>query len=197
MGQRGRKQGSIGVESKAKLLSIATEEFATNGFHETKISTIVKKAGVTQPTFYLYFHSKEAIFQELVCHFRTKLTDLTKESRLESGLDVNTLPGRIAVGLSAIFNFLDEDHQLTKIGFFISTEADDIKSQIADLIASNLVSEQKDGYFRKDIDMRIVADGLVGVIERLTVTSLFKGHKKPVELAREIVDLFLYGLQNQ
>ncbi|WP_394184860.1 TetR/AcrR family transcriptional regulator [Metabacillus halosaccharovorans] len=197
MGQRGRKQGSIGVESKAKLLSIATEEFATNGFHETKISTIVKKAGVTQPTFYLYFHSKEAIFQELVCHFRTKLTDLTKESRLESGLDVNTLPGRIAVGLSAIFNFLDEDHQLTKIGFFISTEADDIKSQIADLIASNLVSEQKDGYFRKDIDMRIVADGLVGVIERLTVTSLFKGLKKPDELAREIVDLFLYGLQNQ
>ncbi|MCM3439720.1 TetR/AcrR family transcriptional regulator [Metabacillus halosaccharovorans] len=197
MGQRGRKQGSIGVESKAKLLSIATEEFATNGFHETKISTIVKKAGVTQPTFYLYFHSKEAIFQELVCHFRTKLTDLTKESRLESGLDVNTLPGRIAVGLSAIFHFLDEDHQLTKIGFFISTEADDIKSQIADLIASNLVSEQKDGYFRKDIDMRIVADGLVGVIERLTVTSLFKGLKKPDELAREIVDLFLYGLQNQ
>lgn len=197
MGQRGRKQGSIGVESKAKLLSIATEEFATNGFHETKISTIVKKAGVTQPTFYLYFHSKEAIFQELVCHFRTKLTDLTKESRLESGLDVNTLPGRIAVGLSAIFNFLDEDHQLTKIGFFISTEADDIKSQIADLIASNLVSEQKDEYFRKDIDMRIVADGLVGVIERLTVTSLFKGLKKPDELAREIVDLFLYGLQNQ
>lgn len=125
------------------------------------------------------------------------MTDLTKESRLESGLDVNTLPGRIAVGLSAIFSFLDEDHQLTKIGFFISTEADDIKSQIADLIASNLVSEQKDGYFRKDIDMRIVADGLVGVIERLTVTSLFKGNKKPDELAREIVDLFLYGLQNQ
>ncbi|MCV9887792.1 TetR/AcrR family transcriptional regulator [Metabacillus halosaccharovorans] len=197
MGQRGRKQGSIGVKSKAKLLSIATDEFATNGFHETKISNIVKKAGVTQPTFYLYFHSKEAIFQELVSHFRTKLTDLTKESRLESGLDVNTLPGRIAVGLSAIFHFLNEDHQLTKIGFFISTEADDIKSQIADLIASNLVSEQKDGYFRKDIDMRIVADGLVGVIERLTVTSLFKGLKKPDELAREIVDLFLYGLQNQ
>ncbi|WP_226526762.1 TetR/AcrR family transcriptional regulator [Metabacillus niabensis] len=197
MGQRGRKQGSIGIESKAKLLSIATEEFATNGFHETKISTIVKKAGVTQPTFYLYFHSKEAIFQELVCHFRTKLTDITKESRLESGLDVHTLPGRIAVGLSAIFHFLDEDHQLTKIGFFLSTEADDIKSQIADQIASNLVSEQKDGYFRKDIDMRIVADGLVGVIERLTVTSLFKGLKKPDELAREIVDLFLYGLQNQ
>ncbi|WP_026559230.1 TetR/AcrR family transcriptional regulator [Bacillus sp. J37] len=197
MGQRGRKQGSIGVESKTKLLTIATEEFATNGFHETKISTIVKKAGVTQPTFYLYFHSKEAIFQELVTHFRTKLTDLTKESRLETGLDVNTLPGRIAVGLSAIFNFLDEDHQLTKIGFFISTEADDIKSQIADQIASNLMSEQKDGYFRKDIDMRIVADGLVGVIERLTVTSLFKGLKKPDELAREIVDLFLYGLQIQ
>lgn len=197
MGKRGRKQGSIGVESKAKLLTIATEEFATNGFHETKISTIVKKAGVTQPTFYLYFHSKEAIFQELVTHFRTKLTDLTKESRLETGLDVNTLPGRIAVGLSAIFNFLDEDHQLTKIGFFISTEADDIKSQIADQIASNLMSEQKDGYFRKDIDMRIVADGLVGVIERLTVTSLFKGLKKPDELAREIVDLFLYGLQIQ
>ncbi|WP_175638961.1 TetR/AcrR family transcriptional regulator [Metabacillus schmidteae] len=197
MGQRGRKQGSNGLESKAKLLSIATEEFATNGFHATKISTIVKRAGVTQPTFYLYFHSKEAIFQELVNHFRTKLSQLSQESRLESGLDGTNLPGRIAGGLAAIFSFLNDDPHLTKIGFFISAEADDIKNQIAEQITSNLISEQNDGYFRQDLDMRTVADSLVGVIERLTVTSLFNGIKKPEELANEIVNLYLYGLQSK
>ena len=66
MGKKGRKEGSNGAESRANLVLIAAEEFATYGYYDTKVSTIVKKAGVTQPTFYLYFGSKEAIFSELI-----------------------------------------------------------------------------------------------------------------------------------
>ena len=45
------------MEKKVNLhfFLLLAEEFAVNEFHATKVSTIVRKAGVTQPTFYLYF----------------------------------------------------------------------------------------------------------------------------------------------
>ena len=44
-----------GEESRARLLAAAAREFAQHGYHETKVSTIVADAGVSQPTFYFYF----------------------------------------------------------------------------------------------------------------------------------------------
>lgn len=194
MGQRGRKKGANGERSRALLLTIAAEEFANNGYYETKISTIVKRAAVTQPTFYLYFKNKEAIFQELVELFRVKLVEVTNNSRLETGIELNSVSERIAVGLGNMLNFFAENHHLTRIGFFISSEANELKSQLADQIEDNLIFEVQEGYFRKDIDMNIVAESLVGIIERLIVTKLFQEKKDPVKLANEIVQLLLYGM---
>lgn len=58
MGQRGRRKGANGEQSRVQLLHIAAAEFARMGYYETKISNIVQKAKLTQPTFYLYFQSK-------------------------------------------------------------------------------------------------------------------------------------------
>ncbi|MBP1156831.1 MULTISPECIES: TetR/AcrR family transcriptional regulator [unclassified Paenibacillus] len=194
MGQRGRKVGANGEQSRALLLAIAADEFAHQGYYQTKVSTIVARAGLTQPTFYLYFQSKEAIFQELIDLFRSKLADLTIKSRLEQGIDLNDLPQRIAAGLTAIFRFFDEEPNLTRIGFFVALEAEEIKKQLAAQIRENLKAEQQDGYFHADLDMSTVAESLVGTIERLTLTKLLQGSMDPECIAGEIVRLFLYGL---
>ena len=68
-----RKKGANGQESRARLLIVAANEFAKSGYHQTKISTIVSRAGLTRPSFYLYFESKEAVFKELVEKFRAEL----------------------------------------------------------------------------------------------------------------------------
>lgn len=194
MGQRGRKVGANGEQSRALLLAIAAEEFAHHGYYQTKVSTIVTRAGLTQPTFYLYFQSKEAIFQELVELFRSKLSDLTKKSRLNPGMNFIDIPQRIAAGLTAMLSFFVEEPHLTRIGFFVAPEAEEIKKQIAAQITDNLRSEQQDGYFHGDLDMSMVAESLVGTIERLTLTKLLEGSKDPEGLANEVVRLFLYGL---
>lgn len=194
MGPRGRKKGANGEQSRALLLTIAAEEFAKNGYYETKISTIVKRASVTQPTFYLYFQNKEAIFRELVDLFRNKLVDFTNSSRLELGMDVRFVSDRIVIGLTRIFTFFAENSHLTRIGFFISADANELKSQLATQIEENLMFEVQAGYFREDIDINIVAESLVGMMERLTFTKLFQGIKEPAALANEIVQLLLYGM---
>src|SRR6476660_8397026 len=126
MSNRGRKKGASGEQSRTLLLSIAAEEFANKGYHVTKISTLVKRAGLTQPTFYLYFKSKEAIFQELIDLFIKGLSDLTNESRLEPGIDFNSLPLRITKGLTGVLTFFSENQNLTRIGFFNSVESAEI-----------------------------------------------------------------------
>lgn len=197
MGQRGRQKGSVGIKSKEAILVVAAEEFARHGFHQTKVSTIVKKAGLTQPSFYLYFSSKDAIFQELVHTFRNKLITLTQDSRLEPNLDKNILSSKIASGLREIFQFFDDHRNLTKIGFFIADESEEIKRAIVTQITENLLAEQHDNYFRQDVDMQIVAECIIGAIERLTITKLFTDEKNPQQLANEIVDIYLYGLQDK
>ena len=194
MGQRGRKKGASGEQSRAMLLGIAAEEFAQKGYFHTKISEIVKRAGLTQPSFYLYFESKDAIFQELVDLFRERLSELTSNSRVESGIDLPALPERITSGLSAIFKFLMDNQNLTRIGFFMAPDAEEFKEILAGQIEANLLSEQQAGYFREDIDMGTVAECLTGIIERVTLTKLFNGLKTPEGLAKEIVQLFLYGM---
>lgn len=48
------------------LLNAAAEEFGEKGFHDAAISQITARAGVATGSFYVYFDSKEAIFQALV-----------------------------------------------------------------------------------------------------------------------------------
>ncbi|MGY0691359.1 TetR/AcrR family transcriptional regulator [Virgibacillus sp. FSP13] len=194
MGQRGRKKGANGEQSRALLLTIAAEEFAANGYYQTKVSNIVKRANVTQPTFYLYFQSKEDIFQELVQLFHDKLAKFIQDSRLEPGVEINSVPEQITTGLTKIFSFFAENPDLTRIGFIISSKAEVLKEEVVAYIEENLTFEAEAGYFRMDIDMNMVAESLVGIIQRLTFTKLFPGLKSQAQLAKEIVQLLFYGM---
>lgn len=176
------------------MLSIAAKEFANKGFFETKVSSIVEQASLSQPTFYLYFDSKEALFGELVNLFRLELFDITKRSRLESGIDSSSLANRMTNGLVAILHFFVAEPDLARIGFYIAQEAEDIKKTLAAQITDNLMFEQQQGYFCSNLDMSTVAESLVGIIERLTMTKLLPGYKTRETLASEIVSLFLYGM---
>ncbi|MFB9274485.1 TetR/AcrR family transcriptional regulator [Cohnella cellulosilytica] len=191
------EKGLKGRETRQRLLRIAEEEFALHGYHETKISEIVKKADLTQPAFYIYFSSKEAIYEELVRQFHTGLIDLIESSRIEPGLRQGEISPRVTFVLERILGYLNDNRSLTQIGFIQDAEAETIKKTMAGIIADNLRSEQEHGYFRKEPDMEVVAHSLVGVIDRLTVTQLLTDRLSPGEVARQIVDLFLNGIQTE
>ena len=50
---------------RKELMDVAEELFLENGYEETAVSDIVKKAGVAQGTFYYYFKSKETILDAI------------------------------------------------------------------------------------------------------------------------------------
>ncbi len=53
-------------ERPAEILQAAMAEFAENGFANAKIQSIATRAGVAKGTVYLYFETKEEIFEAIV-----------------------------------------------------------------------------------------------------------------------------------
>ncbi|WP_255397638.1 MULTISPECIES: TetR/AcrR family transcriptional regulator [unclassified Sporosarcina] len=170
-------------------------QFALHGFHKTKISEIVKEANVTQPTFYLYFKSKEAVFQELVDVFKEKLYHHVAQSKLPADVAEEGVSERIAYGLRAVFELFQQNEEVARIGFVVSEEATTIKAQMTAQIENNLTEEARLGYFHTTVNFDVVAAALVGAIEYLAITKLWPGSHTPDELAEEITQLFLHGLK--
>lgn len=76
-----------GIATRRRLLAAAEAEFGERGFHATSVSSITQRATVGQGTFYLYFQSKEEIFQMLVGQISRKLQHEMAEARhRESGV---------------------------------------------------------------------------------------------------------------
>ncbi|UQZ48591.1 TetR/AcrR family transcriptional regulator [Bacillus sp. PK3-037] len=188
------RKGRKGEESRKRLLKAAAQEFSIRGFHETKVSAIVKRAGLTQPSFYLYFQSKEAIFLELINDFHSRLRKLTESLLLETGLHANDLTNKVLSAVETVFQFLAEDKDLTRIGFFLNPEAKQLKQDVAMVLKGNLEAEQRLGYFRSELEMETVAECLIGMIEHLTDSYLLTGIKDPASLAAQVVNLLIYGM---
>src|SRR5437868_12287957 len=51
---------------RAAVLEAARTRFADEGYHATSIDDIIEEADIARGTFYLYFESKRAIFDELL-----------------------------------------------------------------------------------------------------------------------------------
>lgn len=57
---------NISAEKREKILSVATHEFSENGFENTNINIIAKKAGVSVGSLYKYFDTKRELFLTVV-----------------------------------------------------------------------------------------------------------------------------------
>ncbi len=85
------------VRSAAKreaILSAALDEFSQRGFETARLEDVAKRAGVAKGTIYLYFHDKEALFQELI---RSMLTPVvgTIEAMGQADIPIGVLADRV------------------------------------------------------------------------------------------------------
>lgn len=55
-----------GDRSRRRILEAAERVFADLGFHAASIVKITEAAGLAQGTFYIYFESKQAVFEEVL-----------------------------------------------------------------------------------------------------------------------------------
>jgi AcrR family transcriptional regulator len=61
-----RELRAQGRETVRKLLEAGTAEFEERGFNGVRVDDVVKRAGISHGTFYLYFANKEDLFKALL-----------------------------------------------------------------------------------------------------------------------------------
>ena len=107
----GKPLSKRGLDTRRRLLDTAERVFGELGYHDASIVKITEAAGVAQGTFYLYFDSKKAVFDELVRDLNRRVRHAMKEgssqgkTRLEAEL----------LGFDAYFRFTAEHPALYRI----------------------------------------------------------------------------------
>jgi len=166
-----RSQPSKGEVTRQRLLKHACREFARLGFHSTKVSNIVKASGLSQPTFYIYFDSKEAAYEELVHEFRRRLRVITEDLLIQKPIGGEALVKSLQYSFTTFLSFLAEDPDLTEIGLFQPPGCTETKASLAVWIADNIAQEQDLGVFSKDVDALTIARCFVGMIDQAARVS--------------------------
>jgi AcrR family transcriptional regulator len=107
----GARLSGKGQRTRGALLEAAEQVFAEHGWETASIVKITERAGVSQGTFYRYFVSKQAIFDELVDDLNRRVRHAMAEgaahgrSRAEAEL----------YGFEAFFRFTAEHPALYRV----------------------------------------------------------------------------------
>lgn len=100
-----------GNRTRQRLLDAAEQVFAERGFHDASMVKITEAAGVGQGTFYLYFQSKQQIFDELVDDLNRRVRHAMAEAS-RAGRDRAEAE---RLGFAAFFRFTAQHPALYRI----------------------------------------------------------------------------------
>jgi AcrR family transcriptional regulator len=65
--------------TRSTLVAAALREFSAVGMHRARIEDITAHSGVSKGAFYLHFQSKEALFEEVLSGFQSRMETLSNE----------------------------------------------------------------------------------------------------------------------
>jgi AcrR family transcriptional regulator len=190
-----------GNQRRTQVLRCATELFAERGYHQTTVEDIVTRAGIARGTFYVYFHDKRSIFDELLDGFMAEINE--RIIRIDPALGADGCLELLRKNVREIVATCVEQQLLTKILLSDAVGLDpdfdrkllDFYAQALELLESALVLGQEMGVVRKSCDARLVSICILGALKEIMVQVTMRGFELDVTTAvEELLALYLHGL---
>lgn len=102
---------------KDDLMQAGMKLFSAKGYYNTKVSDIVREAGVAQGTFYLYFDSKADLFAALLDQFIDLITEAVSSITIDMDVIRTTaqLAARLRVAVERILIVYRDNAALARI----------------------------------------------------------------------------------
>jgi AcrR family transcriptional regulator len=179
------------------IARVAARLFATRGYDATPVRAIVEAAGVTKPTLYYHFGSKEGLAQALVTVPMTRLSE-TLRGLLERPGD----PVAAAVGMiEAHFSFCREDPDRARFVFalYFGPLGSGLAAELARFsealtaVWTRLSHRLADAEIIAPDRVAACAANLRGMIVIHTMDFLYRGGKLGPELPGRLTDDLLKG----
>jgi len=102
----------------AEILEAAFEEFVERGYVATRVEDIAARVGVTKGTVYVYFETKEQLFEAMIRHISVPLEGLLASANELKG----TATERLQKTIELIYDLVTRDRRLRELMRFIIAE---------------------------------------------------------------------------
>ncbi|MDQ0561894.1 AcrR family transcriptional regulator [Rhizobium mesoamericanum] len=110
------------AEQKARrpiqILDAAFEEFVERGYVATRVEDIANRIGVTKGTIYVYFETKEQLFEEMIWRISGPIEDLLSSANELKG----TATERLQQHIEQIYDLIVNDRKLRELMRFVIAE---------------------------------------------------------------------------
>jgi len=181
------------------IIDAAIEVFSRNGFQNSTISQIARKANVAEGTIYQYFKNKEDLFFSIPI-------DKTKEFYNELELHLEGIHGaenKIRKFVWYYLYHLQENPEYARALMlemrvnrnFAKTKTFEAYRPLTHKILEIIEEGQEEGVIRKDVNIYTIRHLILGMLEHIVTRWLLKGEKNDLLVQyNEAVELLVQGI---
>jgi AcrR family transcriptional regulator len=192
-----RTNDEMSAQTQALLLAAAVKLISSQGYQQTSLQQIAAEAGLTKGALYHHFRTKEEVLRRIHDEMMTEVIAASRPVMDAGAGAEETLREMIRVHLhviethgEAIGVFLRERRAFGPENWSeLKKQRDEIENMFVQIIAEG----QRRGEFALDGDPRLLAFGVLGMIN--WATEWYRPGKVPAaEIAAMYADMILAGL---
>lgn len=158
---------------KTLIFEAALKNFSKFGYDQTKMDDIAKSAHVSKGTLYLYFQSKEDLFHHMCKQNRQNLVDVRaglfqdkKKLVSDLGKFYDDLIAKQKDTERSWIEGIAESLRNQKLRQTIIHQRNEIEELVTDFLKQ---MKRDGGFFRDDVDLKIIAKGMIALYDGLAV----------------------------
>lgn len=180
------------------VLAVAAELFGEQGYRATKMADIADRLGVSKPTLYASFDSKEAILAEVIQSW-TRISDDTRKAAFKGGdgaregirLLIRAWAHNAVSRRAFYMTFLADERELpaaimTKYRRWSRSSLRSVRDKIRD--------GQEAGVFRADLDPTVAALALISFLNMIPEWFKADGRLSVDQVVEQYITMFERGL---
>lgn len=188
-------------DRREQVLACAQRVFSRKGYHDTGVADIIAEAGVARGTFYLYFESKRAIFDELLDRLLALLAGSVR--RIEVGAGAADPEAQMLDNVRSVVATLQTNRELTRIllrtaigiDADFDRKLDELYGRLRDMVKGALALGAEMGLVRS-CDLEVTSLCILGTVKE--VMEHYLAHPGRAfdreRVSREILEFNLRGL---
>ncbi len=204
---------NLSPEKQEKVFQAAVSEFASKGYRNASMNSLVKTAGISKGSIFQYFRSKRNLFDAVLEIAVQQVKRHLKQVRGET--EDLSFPERLEKLLRSGFQFIDKHPLLTAVYFQLLQSGDapfgserivQLRRQGTEFLTELIERAVSKGELRADIDIQRVGFLVNSLLETLlrayytefldSGLGLYKGDSQELDLwIKTTVDLIFSGIR--
>ena len=181
------------------IIQAAIEVFGKNGFRNSRISEIARRANVAEGTIYQYFRNKEDLFFYIPVE---KTNEFCRELDLHLG-GIHGALNKIRKFIWYYLYFFKTNPEYSRILMlemrvnksFIKTKTYRSIRKFTDKVLEIIEEGQREGIIKKDVNLYVIRQLILGILEHLVTRWLLKGGRyNLIEDCDKVSELVFHGI---